>query len=136
MKTATTEPRTGNTADSRSGAVVAAIDFAHAVSPTVNGNGAGAAAPQRRRPNHTGKEANAMKKAKPPKEERTVWDDADVAEFFGINKKTLQRRVRHPVAGEIDPNDADPGVIGGRRFWVRDKVLALAGMKPSEMGAQ
>ena len=77
-----------------------------------------------------------MKKTKPPKEERTVWDDADVAEFFGINKKTLQRRVRRPVAGEIDPNDAKSGVIGGRRFWVRDNVLALAGIKPTTRGAR
>lgn len=77
-----------------------------------------------------------MKTAKPPKEERTVWDDADVAEFFGISKATLQRRARSPVAGEIDPNDAKPGVIGGRRFWLRDNVLALAGIKPTTRGAR
>ena len=77
-----------------------------------------------------------MKKTKQPKEERPVWDDADVAEFFGINKKTLQRRVLQPVAGEIDPNKANPKKIGGRRFWVRDNVLALAGIKPQTMGVR
>lgn len=85
---------------------------------------------------HTSKEPDAMKTAKPPKEERTVWDDADVAEFFGISKATLQRRARRPVAGEIDPNDAKPGVIGGRRFWLRDNVLALAGIKPTTRGTR
>lgn len=85
---------------------------------------------------HTSKEHDAMKTAKPPKEERTVWDDADVAEFFGISKATLQRRARRPVAGEIDPNDAKPGIIGGRRFWLRDNVLALAGIKPTTRGTR
>lgn len=64
-----------------------------------------------------------------PKEKRTIWTDGDVAEFFGINRKTLQRRVLRPVAGELDLAKADPKVIGGRRFWVRDNVLRLAGVK-------
>ena len=48
--------------------------------------------------------------------------DADVAEFFGISKTTLQRRLRHPVAGEINLAKAEPGIIGGRRFWLRSNV--------------
>lgn len=70
-------------------------------------------------------------KEKTPKEQRPIWNDADVAEFFCISTKTLQRRVRRPVSGEIDLNRAEPGVIGGRRFWVRDNVLGLAGLKPA-----
>ena len=54
----------------------------------------------------------------------------------GISKATLQRRARRPVAGEIDPNDAKPGIIGGRRFWLRDNVLALAGIKPTKRVAR
>lgn len=58
-----------------------------------------------------------------------IMTDAEVAELFGISTKTLQRRVRRPANGEIDLNRAEPGVIGGRRFWVRSKVEALAGLK-------
>jgi hypothetical protein len=58
-----------------------------------------------------------------------IMTDAEVAELFGISTKTLQRRVRRPAKGEIDLNRAEPGVIGGRRFWVRSKVEALAGLK-------
>lgn len=63
-----------------------------------------------------------------PKERRTIWTDADVAEFFGLNRKTLQRRMRKPVTGELELAKAEPKVIGGRRFWVRDNVLRLAGV--------
>ena len=68
-----------------------------------------------------------MKKTE-PKERRTIWTDADVAEFFGLNRKTLQRRMRKPVTGELELAKAEPKVIGGRRFWVRDNVLRLAGI--------
>lgn len=68
-----------------------------------------------------------MKKTE-PKERRTIWTDADVAEFFGLNRKTLQRRMRKPVTGELELAKAEPKVIGGRRFWVRDNVLRLAGV--------
>ncbi len=60
--------------------------------------------------------------------EKPIMNDAEVAEFFGISKKTLQRRVLNPVKGEIDPNDAKPETIGGRRFWRRVDVLRLAGL--------
>ena len=63
-----------------------------------------------------------------PKEKRTVWTDTDVAEFFGIPRASLQARCRKPVAGELNPNDAEPKVISGRRFWIRDKVMRLAGV--------
>ncbi len=68
-----------------------------------------------------------MKKPE-PKERRTIWSDADVAEFFGLNLKTLQRRMRKPVTGELELAKADPKIIGNRRFWVRDNVLRLAGV--------
>ena len=48
--------------------------------------------------------------------------------IFGIHKRTLQARCLKPVPGEINPNDAEPQVIGGRRFWVRAKVERLAGI--------
>lgn len=57
-----------------------------------------------------------------------IMTDAEVAALFGISK-TLQRRVRSPISGEIDPNRAEPHIIGGRRFWVREKVEALAGLR-------
>ena len=55
--------------------------------------------------------------------------DAEVAEFFGISKRTFQGRVAKPVLGEINPNDAKPQWIGGRRFWLRRNVERLAGME-------
>lgn len=61
-----------------------------------------------------------------------VMHDAEVAEFFGINKRTLQRRVLNPVRGEIDLNDAHPQVVGGRRYWLRENVERLARGKVSE----
>lgn len=57
-----------------------------------------------------------------------VMTDAEVAAFFGIPKRTLQRRVISPRKGEINPNDAEPRYLGGRRFWLREKVEALAGI--------
>lgn len=58
-----------------------------------------------------------------------IMTDAEVAALFGISTKTLQRRVRSPISGEIDPNRAEPHIIGGRRFWVRENVEALAGLR-------
>ena len=55
--------------------------------------------------------------------------DRDVAEFFGVSVRTIQRRVRKPEAGEIDLNKAEPQTIGNRRFWLRANVERLAGMK-------
>lgn len=60
---------------------------------------------------------------------REVMTDAEVAEFFGISKRTFQGRVAKPVLGEINPNDAKPQLIGGRRFWLRRNVERLAGME-------
>ena len=70
---------------------------------------------------------DAMKVA--PRDERPIWTDADCAEFFGIHRDTFRKRVLKPVTGEIDLNKAEPKTIGGRRFWVREKVLRLAGVK-------
>lgn len=61
--------------------------------------------------------------------EKPVMTDAEVAAFFGISKRTLQRRVLKPEAGEIDPNKAEPQTIGGRRFWLRENVERLAGIR-------
>lgn len=63
-----------------------------------------------------------------------IMTDADVAAFFGIAKATLQRRVRRPVPGELDLNRAGPQVVGGRRFWVRTRVEALAGLAKGTAG--
>ncbi len=60
-----------------------------------------------------------------------VMFDADVAAFFGISVKTLQRRVLRPVKGEIDPNGARPQTIGGRRLWLRENVERLVGLGPT-----
>ena len=57
-----------------------------------------------------------------------VMFDADVAAFFGIDKRTLQRRILRHVPGEIDPNDAHPVTIGGRRLWLREDVERLVGI--------
>lgn len=57
-----------------------------------------------------------------------VWFDADVAAFFGISVKTLQRRIANPAKGEINPNDAHPTKIGGRRLWLRADVERLLGI--------
>ena len=66
-----------------------------------------------------------------PKDERVMFD-ADVAAFFGITVKTLQRRVATPAKGEINPNDARPKTIGGRRFWLRKNVERLAGIEATK----
>lgn len=57
-----------------------------------------------------------------------VMFDADVAAFFGIDKRTLQRRILRPVPGEINPNDAHPLRIGSRRLWLREDVERLVGI--------
>jgi len=62
-----------------------------------------------------------------PTDSRVMFD-ADVAAFFGISVKTLQRRVATPAKGEINPNDAHPQTIGGRRLWLREDVERLVGI--------
>ena len=57
-----------------------------------------------------------------------VMFDADVAAFFGISVKTLQRRIATPAKGEINPNDARPQMIGSRRLWLREDVERLVGI--------
>ena len=57
-----------------------------------------------------------------------VMFDADVAAFFGISVKTLQRRSATPAKGEINPNDARPQMIGSRRLWLREDVERLVGI--------
>lgn len=62
------------------------------------------------------------------KPEKPIMTDAEVAEFFGVTVRTLQRRVKTPKAGELDLNKAEPTVFGGRRFWLRANVERLAGI--------
>ena len=62
-----------------------------------------------------------------PTDSRVMFD-ADVAAFFGIDKRTLRRRILRPVPGEINPNDAHPQTIGGRRLWLREEVERLVGI--------
>jgi len=63
-----------------------------------------------------------------PSDKRVMFD-SEVAEFFGISVKTLQRRLARPAAGEINPNMAHPRTIGGRRLWLREDVEKLVGIK-------
>lgn len=62
------------------------------------------------------------------KAEKPIMTDAEVAEFFGVHKRTFQERVLRPVRGEIDPNTIEHATVGGRRFWVRESVLRAAGV--------
>ena len=71
-----------------------------------------------------------MTRAKAKPSDNRIMFDADVAAFLGISVKTLQRRVARPVPGEIDPNDARPVTIGGRRLWLREEVERLVGLAP------
>lgn len=57
-----------------------------------------------------------------------IMTDAEVAAFFRIGVKTVQRRLVRPKAGEIDLRKAAPMKIGGRRFWLRADVYRLAGI--------
>lgn len=63
--------------------------------------------------------------------EGDIMFDKDVAEFFGISLRTFQRRVLRPRKGELDPNKAEPVVIGSRRLWLRTNVERLVGIKGS-----
>ena len=58
-----------------------------------------------------------------------VWHDSDVAKFFGCDVRTLARRLKEPKSGEIDINRAEPTRFGGRRYWLRSKVVGLVGIK-------
>ena len=69
-----------------------------------------------------------MKRPRTKPTDPRVMFDADVAAFFGIDKRTLQRRILRPVSGEINPNDAHPQTIGGRRLWLREEVERLVGI--------
>ena len=64
-----------------------------------------------------------------PTDQRVMFD-AEVAAFFGIDKRTLQRRIMRHVPGKIDPNDARPVTIGSRRLWRREDVERLVGLAP------
>lgn len=69
-----------------------------------------------------------MKRPRTKPTDPRVMFDADVAAFFGIDKRTLQRRILRPVPGEINPNDAHPQRIGSRRLWLREDVERLVGI--------
>ena len=85
------------------------------------------------RPGKTGKPTTLRKGNRM---DNRIMTDAEVAALFGISKATLQRRVRaeRPVPGELDLNRAEPQVVGGRRFWVRTRVEALAGLTKGTAG--
>jgi hypothetical protein len=61
--------------------------------------------------------------------EKPIMFDKDVAEFFGLSLRTLQRRVKNPARGEIDLNRAEPQRIGNRRLWLRANVERLVGIQ-------
>ena len=61
--------------------------------------------------------------------EKPIMFDKDVAEFFGLSLRTLQRRVKNPAHGEIDLNKAEPQRIGNRRLWLRTNVERLIGIQ-------
>lgn len=61
--------------------------------------------------------------------EKPIMFDKDVAEFFGLSLRTLQRRVKNPAQGEIDLNKAEPQKIGSRRLWLRANVERLVGIQ-------
>lgn len=63
------------------------------------------------------------------KTDNPIMFDKDVAKFLGISMRTLQRRVKNPVAGEIDLNKAEPQKIGSRRLWLRVNVERLVGIR-------
>ena len=63
------------------------------------------------------------------KPEKPIMTDAEVAEFFGVSVRTLQRRAKNPKDGELRLTDAVHVVVRGRRFWVRESVMRLAGIK-------
>lgn len=67
-----------------------------------------------------------MKKEKD--ETNTIMTDAEVAAFFRVSVRLIQRRLRCPKAGEVDFRRASPLKIGGRRFWLREEVYRLAGV--------
>ena len=69
-----------------------------------------------------------MKRPRTKPTDPRVMFDADVAAFFGIDKRTLQRRILRPVPGEINPNDAHPQRIGSRRLWLSEDVERLVGI--------
>lgn len=60
--------------------------------------------------------------------EGEIWHDAEVAGFFGISIRTLKRRLDSPKSGEIDINWAEPMRFGGRRYWLRSRVMELVGI--------
>lgn len=60
--------------------------------------------------------------------EKPIMFDKDVAAFFGLSLRTLQRRVKNPAKGEIDLNWAEPQMIGSRRIWLRANVERLVGI--------
>ena len=61
--------------------------------------------------------------------DKPIMFDKDVAEFFGLSLRTLQRRVKNPATGEIDLNKAEPQRIGNRRLWLRANVEKLVGIQ-------
>ncbi len=59
-----------------------------------------------------------------------ILTDRDVARMLGISVRTLQQRMQEPRAGELDLRRAEPQKIGGRRFWVRERVERTIGLIP------
>lgn len=51
--------------------------------------------------------------------------DHEVAEYFGTSVSTLRRRLASPAKGEVNPNDARPQIVFGRRYWLRERVENL-----------
>ncbi len=61
------------------------------------------------------------------KQPAEIMIDKEVAAYFRVSLWTLQKRMRDGFKpGEIDLNQAEPRVVCGRRFWMREKVEKLA----------
>lgn len=58
-----------------------------------------------------------------------LMSDKDVAEMFGVSVVTVRKRLSRPVVGELDLRRAEPQKVGGKRFWLRHKVEAIAGIR-------
>jgi hypothetical protein len=59
------------------------------------------------------------------KPESPIMSDKEVADLFGISVRTIRRRLSSPKTGELNLKNAVHAVVGNRRFWVRESVMAL-----------
>lgn len=60
-----------------------------------------------------------------------LMDDREVAAMFRISVVTVRKRLSRPASGELDLRKAEPIIVGGKRFWLREKVESLVGIRSS-----